>query len=188
MQWISDTAVVYPFGFATPLSACLIMRHYCRVISKRHRCRSDIDLATPLSGGCSVSAVIQSKTYDSVVGCIALWQSCHKADCYPLTDRTKVTTVWLLKTDTAVAFHFSESETSHRWYFSLPIFPSSEQASFCILCCRCRSDRWRRSGSGCAIFTKRARGFLLRSQLFISCLFLVWMFCKQSFIARDWEV
>ena len=53
---------------ATPLSACLIMRHYCRVISKRHRCRSDTDLATLLSGGCSVSAVIQSKTCDRLSG------------------------------------------------------------------------------------------------------------------------
>ena len=63
MQWISDTAVVYPFGYATPLSVYLIIRHYCRVISKRHRCRSDTDLATPLSGGCFVSAVIQSKNF-----------------------------------------------------------------------------------------------------------------------------
>ena len=60
-------------GFPTPLSFIrLVMRHRCRVISKRHRCRSDTDLATPLSGGCSVSAVIQSKTCDSVVGCFAL--------------------------------------------------------------------------------------------------------------------
>lgn len=78
-------------GFPTPLSVYLIMRHRCRVISKRHCCRSDTYLATPLSGGCSVSAVIQSKTCDRAVGCFFLL--CDSGVTKQLTDRTKVTAV-----------------------------------------------------------------------------------------------
>ena len=87
LQWISGTAVGLP-AYATPLSEKLINRHRCRVISKRHRCRSDTDLATPLSGGCSVSAVIQSKNFRHRCRVFCSVTSVSQSSCYPLKSET----------------------------------------------------------------------------------------------------
>ena len=81
--WLSDRAVGLP-AYATPLSGKLINRHRCRVISKRHRCRSDTDLATPLSGGCFVSAVIQSKNFRHRCRVFCSVTSVSQSSCYPL--------------------------------------------------------------------------------------------------------